>query len=78
MTVRDWKPERHPVRRQVLQLLRVHGASTVGWLADSMKRPRSVVAYHVRVLEQSGKVERGAQKGRDRWVSIAPRPESSL
>src|SRR5262245_32081637 len=46
----------HPVRTAILGLLHER-AATVSELAEAVDRPRSTVAYHVRVLAEAGLVQ---------------------
>ena len=52
----------HPVRRRVLEALRVPGSATT--VGEILGLPRQVVNYHVRALERAGLVEQVARRQR--------------
>jgi DNA-binding transcriptional ArsR family regulator len=52
----------HPVRRKVLDALKVPGSATT--VGERLGLPRQVVNYHVRALERAGLVEQVARRQR--------------
>ncbi|HWM38996.1 MAG TPA: helix-turn-helix domain-containing protein [Streptomyces sp.] len=59
----------HPVRVQLLGLLRKHGPSTATRLADQLGVNSGTASYHLRQLGAAGFVEEDAERGnaRERW-----------
>ena len=56
----------HPLRRRLLDVLRVHGPQTASLLAQRLGSAVGNVSHHVRVLETSGLVEVAPELARDR------------
>lgn len=56
----------HPLRRRLLDVLRVDGPSTVGKLADRTSEAVGNVSHHVRVLAAANLVEQVPELSRDR------------
>ncbi|HEX3588649.1 MAG TPA: helix-turn-helix domain-containing protein [Pseudonocardiaceae bacterium] len=67
----------HPLRRRLLDVLRVDGPSTVSKLADRTSEAVGNVSHHVRVLAAANLVEQVPELSRDRrdrwWRLAAPR-----
>ncbi|MGW6914616.1 ArsR/SmtB family transcription factor [Kitasatospora sp. NPDC054939] len=59
----------HPVRVQLLGLLRTHGPSTATRLAERTGLTSGATSYHLRRLATAGFVEEDSERGnaRDRW-----------
>lgn len=60
----------HPLRRQLLDVLRVHGPGSVSMLAERTGQRVGNVSFHVRVLARSGFVDEApelARNRRERW-----------
>lgn len=59
----------HPVRVQLLGLLRKHGPSTATRLAERLGVNSGTASYHLRQLDAAGFVEEDAERGnaRERW-----------
>ncbi|OEU89317.1 ArsR family transcriptional regulator [Streptomyces abyssalis] len=59
----------HPVRVQLVGLLRKHGPSTATRLADQLGVNSGTASYHLRQLAAAGFVEEDTQRGnaRERW-----------
>src|SRR5712691_10871986 len=62
----------HPVRRDMVERLRAHGAR-VTELAAGFEVSLAAASKHIQVLESAGLVERKIQ-GRDHHLSLDPRP----
>ena len=63
----------HPVRIQMLGLLRSHGPATATTLAARLGLNTGATSYHLRQLAQHGFIEEDAERGnaRDRWWRAA-------
>ncbi|MGH3309063.1 MAG: helix-turn-helix domain-containing protein [Streptomyces sp.] len=59
----------HPVRVQLVGLLRKHGPSTATRLADRLGLNSGATSYHLRQLDSAGFVEEDTERGnaRERW-----------
>ncbi|MCM2579957.1 ArsR/SmtB family transcription factor [Streptomyces meridianus] len=59
----------HPVRVQLVGLLRMHGSSTATRLAERLGLTSGATSYHLRQLGAAGFVEEDAERGnaRERW-----------
>ncbi|MFI1970785.1 transcriptional regulator [Streptomyces cinnamoneus] len=59
----------HPVRVQLVGLLRLHGPSTATRLAERLSLASGVTSYHLRQLAAAGFVEEDTERGnaRERW-----------
>ncbi len=66
----------HPLRRRLLDLLKVDGPATVGALASRTGEAVGNVSHHLRVLGESGLVEVAPELARDRrerwWRLVSP------
>jgi DNA-binding transcriptional ArsR family regulator len=56
----------HPLRRRLLDVLKVHGPSTVSLLAERTGQAVGNVSHHLRVLAESELVEEAPELARDR------------
>ncbi|MFJ9772521.1 ArsR/SmtB family transcription factor [Kitasatospora sp. NPDC101157] len=66
----------HPLRRRLIDLLKVDGPATVGKLAERTGQAVGNVSHHLRVLAESGLIEEAAELARDRrerWWRLADR-----
>ena len=66
----------HPLRRQLLDVLRVHGPQTVGLLAGHAGAAVGNVSHHVRVLADAGLLVEAPELARDRrerWWRLVSR-----
>ncbi|MFF4898307.1 ArsR/SmtB family transcription factor [Streptomyces sp. NPDC001068] len=59
----------HPLRMQLLDALRQHGAATASQLAERLGESSGATSYHLRQLAEHGFVEDAPErgKGRERW-----------
>lgn len=58
----------HPLRLQLLQLLRVEGAATASQLGRRLGESSGSTSYHLRVLHRVGMIaESERRNGRERW-----------
>lgn len=59
----------HPVRVQLLSLLRIHGPATATQLANRLALNSGATSYHLRQLAAAGFVAEDAERGnaRERW-----------
>lgn len=65
----------HPLRSRLLAHLRVHGSATATELATALATNTGATSYHLRILEQTGRVrDTGAGTGRRRVWEAAPLP----
>lgn len=66
----------HPLRRRLLDVLKVHGPATASMLADRTDQAVANASHHLRVLHGSGLVEEAAELARDRrerwWRLVSP------
>ncbi|NYJ75665.1 helix-turn-helix domain-containing protein [Allobranchiibius huperziae] len=70
----------HPLRSRLLARLRVHGPGTATELAEALGTNSGATSYHLRILEESGRVrDTGTGTGRRRvWEAVAlPARESA-
>ncbi len=66
----------HPLRRRVLDVLRVHGPQTVSLLAERTGSAVGNVSHHVRVLADAGLLVEAPELARDRrerWWGLVSR-----
>jgi DNA-binding transcriptional ArsR family regulator len=56
----------HPLRRRLMDVLKVHGPATVSTLAERTGQAVGNVSHHLRVLADGGLVEEAPQLARDR------------
>ena len=56
----------HPLRRRLLDVLRVDGPQTASLLAEHTGEAVGNVSHHVRVLQRAGLVEAAPELARDR------------
>ncbi|SOB85458.1 ArsR/SmtB family transcription factor [Streptomyces sp. 1331.2] len=66
----------HPLRRRLLDLLKVDGPATVGKLAERTEQAVGNVSHHLKVLAESGLIEEApelARTRRERWWRRADR-----
>jgi DNA-binding transcriptional ArsR family regulator len=65
----------HPVRVQIMQLLRKHGPSTASRLAGQLRLNSGATSYHLRQLGLAGLAAEAGDLGnkRDRWWRAVPR-----
>ncbi|MFG2844342.1 ArsR/SmtB family transcription factor [Kitasatospora sp. NPDC048296] len=64
----------HPLRRRLLDLLKVHGPATVGQLAERTEQAVGNVSHHLKVLAESGLIVEAPELARDRrerWWRLA-------
>jgi len=57
----------HPLRLELLDLLRFEGPSTATLLARRVGESSGATSYHLRQLERYGYIEEGRRSGRERW-----------
>ncbi len=66
----------HPLRRRLLDVLKVHGPGTVSVLAEHTGQRVANVSHHLRVLADAGLVAEASELARDKrehwWRLIAP------
>ncbi|MFI8457190.1 ArsR/SmtB family transcription factor [Kitasatospora sp. NPDC085464] len=66
----------HPLRRRLLDLLKVDGPATVGKLAERTEQAVGNVSHHLKVLAESGLIEEASELARDRrerWWRLVDR-----
>ncbi|MFH9350107.1 ArsR/SmtB family transcription factor [Kitasatospora sp. NPDC017646] len=66
----------HPLRRRLIDLLKVDGPATVGKLAERTEQAVGNVSHHLKVLAESGLIEEAPELARDRrerWWRLADR-----
>ena len=56
----------HPLRRRLLDVLRVHGPATASMLAERTGQAVGNVSHHMRILAEAGLVEEAPELARDR------------
>jgi len=64
----------HPLRRRLMDVLKVHGPATVGMFAERTDQAPANVSHHLRVLGASGLIEEAPELARDRrerWWRLA-------
>ncbi|MFC6020181.1 ArsR/SmtB family transcription factor [Plantactinospora solaniradicis] len=66
----------HPLRRRLMDVLKVHGPSTVSMLAERTEQAVANVSHHLKVLAASELVQEAPELARDRrerwWRLVAP------
>lgn len=66
----------HPLRRRLMDVLKVHGPATASLLAERTGQAVGNVSHHMRVLGEAGLVEVAPDLARDRrerwWRLVAP------
>ncbi|MER7582901.1 helix-turn-helix domain-containing protein [Kitasatospora sp. NPDC097691] len=75
ITAKGMKAMAHPVRMQLVGLLRKHGPSTATRLAAQLGLNSGATSYHLRQLAAAGFVEEDQERGnaRERWWRSAHR-----
>ena len=75
LTADNLKALAHPLRVQVLGLLRTYGPATATTLAGQLKLSSAALSYHLRQLERFGFIVEDTERGdqRDRWWKAAHR-----
>jgi len=68
----------HPLRRRLLDVLRVHGPATVGHLASRTDQAAGNVSHHMRILASAGLVEEAPELARDRREHWWRRPDRPI
>jgi DNA-binding transcriptional ArsR family regulator len=68
----------HPLRRRLLDVLTVHGPSTVGLLAERTGQAAGNISHHVRIMAEAGLVEEAPELARDRRERWWRKPEHPL
>ncbi|MEU5905747.1 metalloregulator ArsR/SmtB family transcription factor [Micromonospora sp. NPDC047527] len=66
----------HPLRRRLMDVLKVHGPSTVGLLADRTDQAPANVSHHLKVLAAADLVTEAPELARDRrerWWQLVTR-----
>ena len=66
----------HPLRRRLLDVLRVHGPATASALAEHTDQHVGTVSHHIRALAEVGLVEEApelAKDRRERWWRLVAR-----
>ncbi|MFI9361825.1 ArsR/SmtB family transcription factor [Kitasatospora sp. NPDC053057] len=66
----------HPLRRRLIDLLKIDGPATVGKLAERTEQAVGNVSHHLKVLAESGLIEEAPELARDRrehWWRLADR-----
>jgi len=58
-----------PARLEVLRVLLLEGAGSIGTLADQLPQDRSVISRHLRVLEEAG-IVKSSWRGRERIYAL--------
>lgn len=64
----------HPLRRRVLDVLQVHGPSTVTALAEATGEPVPNLSHHVKILARAELIVEAPERARDRrerWWALA-------
>ncbi|MBY8872647.1 helix-turn-helix domain-containing protein [Micromonospora sp. PLK6-60] len=56
----------HPLRRRLMDVLKVHGASTVGTLAEQTDQAPANISHHMKVLAAADLVTEAPELARDR------------
>ncbi|GAB3429303.1 ArsR/SmtB family transcription factor [Flindersiella endophytica] len=66
----------HPMRRQILHQLRVHGPATSTTIGEVLGSNTGTTSYHLRQLEKHAFIEEVPERagGRERWWRIARTP----
>src|SRR5918998_5171440 len=66
----------HPLRRRLMDVLRVHGPPTASMLAERTDQNVGNVSHHIRALADVGLVEEAPELAKDRrerwWRFVAP------
>ncbi|MFD5464378.1 ArsR/SmtB family transcription factor [Kitasatospora sp. NPDC127059] len=75
LTAKGMRAMAHPVRMQLVGLLRKHGPSTATRLAERLGLNSGATSYHLRQLAAAGFVEEDTERGnaRERWWRSAHR-----
>ncbi|MGN9764964.1 ArsR/SmtB family transcription factor [Micromonospora sp. SD12] len=66
----------HPLRRRLMDVLKVHGPATVGLLAERTSQAPANVSHHLKVLAGAELVEEAPERARDRrerWWRLVTR-----
>lgn len=68
MTAAELRALAHPLRLQLLQLLRAEGPATASQLARRLGESSGATSYHLRALNRAGMIEEDERtRGRERW-----------
>ena len=63
----------HPLRLQLLEVLRVEGPATASQLARRLGESSGATSYHLRALHRAGMIEEAKQRNaRERWWQRSP------
>jgi DNA-binding MarR family transcriptional regulator len=63
----------HPLRLQLLEVLRVEGPATASQLARKLGESSGATSYHLRALHRAGMIEEAKQRNaRERWWQRLP------
>ena len=63
----------HPLRLQLLEVLRVEGPATASQLARRLGESSGATSYHLRALHRAGMIEEAEQRNaRERWWQRSP------
>jgi DNA-binding transcriptional ArsR family regulator len=75
LTTENLRALAHPLRVEVLGLLRIHGPATASTLAEQLGLTSGALSYHLRQLERFGFIVEDPTRGnkRDRWWRAAHR-----
>lgn len=66
----------HPLRRRLMDVLKVHGPATASTLAEATGQAVGNISHHLRVLGESGLIEEAPELARDRrerWWRLVSR-----
>jgi DNA-binding transcriptional ArsR family regulator len=73
MKAADLRALAHPLRLQLLELLRAEGPSTASQLGRRLGESSGSTSYHLRALHRAGMIEEDEQRnGRERWWRRVP------
>lgn len=69
-----WKAMSHPLRREMIRHLGLHGPGTSTTIAEALGENTGTTSYHLRVLADAGVIEEvpGLANGRERWWRTFP------
>lgn len=73
MSAAELRALAHPLRLQLLQVLREDGPATASQLGRRLGESSGATSYHLRALHRAGMVEEAEQRnGRERWWQRSP------
>jgi DNA-binding transcriptional ArsR family regulator len=73
MSAAELRALAHPLRLQLLQVLREEGPATASQLGRRLGESSGATSYHLRALHRAGMVEEAEQRnGRERWWQRSP------